>query len=212
MNLREFLDYRPNCLCCGSKLNVSFHSSKKQSYRLENNRFVATFDLKGIKKGQKSYKFAYSIDLEDNSFFIEFYNNDGVHWFNNYVPTWLLDRYQKLDQNHGKYRFQKYCNICQKYNYTSNIFALNYKSLIIDDLKINVEVIGSYKKSNDSGSYNVYDVVNYYDINETWYSVHKCPEGGICQYKSEHVIKVSMIAISTIDNLTNRIDKLMVFS
>ena len=171
MKLREFLNYRTHCLACGSGLNTSFHSRKKQKHSTVNSRFLVQIELNALNKGQKHYKVGYSIDSDTNDFCIEFYDQTGLQWFENEAPKFLIDRFKALDKNHGQYRIYKHCNICNKYNYTSNHFDLDYKTANLGELSINSEYALFFKPLDDG--YRGYKLYSYYDRSESKFEVFK---------------------------------------
>lgn len=171
MKLREFFNYRTHCLSCDSELNTSFHSMKKQRYRIVDNRLLVQFDLKPLKRGQKHYKVGYSIDYDSNDFCIEFFDQSGLQSYYKESPLFLINRFKKLDKNQGSYNIIRYCNICQKYWYSSNSFNLDYKSANLGDLAIQSEY-GCFLKQHDDG-YKLYKLYSYYDKLESSFDMIK---------------------------------------
>lgn len=167
MNLREFLEYRTICPICFSSnsLSLSFHSFKRQGYSIIDGRYLVKFDLRGIHKGQKPYKIGYSLSLDDNSFFIDFYTNTDI-CIENEAPIFLLNRFKQLDKNLKEYKIYKHCLICRRYNYSSNVFNFNYKLMNIGDLSINTEYFGLSSQINDG--YKIFKLLNYYNSNESY--------------------------------------------
>ena len=171
MKLREFLSYRTHCLACGSGLNTSFHSQKKQKHSIVNDRWLVQIELNALSKGQKHYKVGYSIDHDTNDFCIEFFDQTGLQWFENESPMFLIDRFKGLDKNHGQYRIYKHCNICRKYNYTSNHFNLDYKKANLGELTVGSEYALLFKPIEDG--YRGYKLYSYYDRDESKFEIFK---------------------------------------
>src|SRR5271170_5137130 len=78
MNLKEFIDFRQHCPICQGQLVNLFHSSRKQTVKIEEHRFLVFFALIALdgKSGQKPHTVVYSFDLSENLFQIEFYSRN----------------------------------------------------------------------------------------------------------------------------------------
>ena len=173
MKLQEFLNYRHYCLSCGSTLNTSFHSRKRQKHLYVNDRLLIQINLDALNKKQKNYKVGYSIDCNTNDFCIEFYDQSGYQWYENESPKFLIDRFKTLDKNHGKYHIYKHCNICNNYKYVSNYFELDYKTSNLGELSIESEYAIFFKTMEDG--YKAYRLVSWYDREESWFDTFKVP-------------------------------------
>src|SRR5574339_34788 len=212
MKLREFLNYRNHCLSCGCALNTSFHSKKRQKHSSINDRLLIQIDLNGINKGQKHYKVGYSIDYDTNDFCIEFYDQSGLQWYENEAPLFLIDRYKALNKNHGQYRITKHCNICNKYNYASNYFSLDYKSCNLGDVSVDSEYAIFFKPIDDG--YKAYRLSSWYDRDESWIEGFKVPLSYWKEFRyndvdpmsPQHLVKTKLIKFG--DSSTEMMDKL----
>lgn len=205
MNLREFFNYRTQCLSCGHNLSSFFQTNKKQRHRIEEGRFVAIFQMKGIKKHQKSYRVGYSIGMEDNSLRIEFYDQDDVTYYNA-VPLWLINRFKKFHQNVGDHRVNKHCPVCKQYYYESETLRFDFTNGKIEDFKISDEWVRFMHPISDI--HKVYSIQNFYDCNRTWITTYKSDVVG----EGHTPVSVPLIAISSIPELKKKIDNIMPFA
>jgi hypothetical protein len=219
MKLREFLNYRNQCLSCGSSLNTTFHSKKKQKHSSVNDRMLIQIDLNAINKGQSHYKVGYSIDCETNDFCIEFYDQSGTHWYENETPKFLIDRFKSLDKNHGQYRITKHCNICNKYNYASNFFILDYKTCNLGDLAVASEYAIFFKPIDDG--YKAYRLTSWYDRDESWMEGFKVPLSYWKEFRyndvdpmsAQHLVKTKLIHFSgSAPEMMDKLNMLLTFS
>jgi hypothetical protein len=216
MKLREFLNYRTNCLSCGSKLNTLFHSGKRQSHSIVNDRLLIKIDLKSLKKGQKHYKVGYSIDCDTNDFCIEFFDQTGLKCFEKESPLFLIDRFKKLDKNQGSYNITVFCNFCDKYWYRSNSFDLDYKTVNFGELSIHSEY-GCFVKQLDD-EYKLYKLHSYYDKEESSFDIIKYSkyiyETADIDFKVENnMIKTHLIQFKeSPHDIIEKLNILMVFS
>lgn len=180
---------------------------------------MVQMDLKSLKKGQKMYKVGYNIDYDTNHFCIEFFDGDGSKWYENHAPIFLIDRFKVLDRNHGMYNIIKYCNVCQKYWYSSNSFDLDYKTANLGDLHVHSEH-GAFIKTHDDG-YKLYRLYSYYDKNESSFDAlkiskefchsirHKSVDSTVGQkYIKTHAIPFKQ----STDEIISKLDLLMTFS
>jgi len=136
MTLNELVKYRSNCPFCNEKLITYFHSTRKQTIRYEDNRLVAIFDMNGLNKTQVGYKVGYSFSLEDDSFQIEFFTDEGTIYFNA-ITTGMLEKFKEFHRNlGGKYSFSRKCTFCKKYSYNSKIFELNFKGSHSEEISL----------------------------------------------------------------------------
>lgn len=164
MNLQEFIGYREKCPICDNKLITCFHSQKKQYLRFEENRLLVVFWMNALKKHQIDYKVGYSFGLTDNSWYAEFFNKDDVR-FENDSPQFLRDRFKELDKNLGGYKFYRHCTLCQRYNYSTNTFQLDYQTATVKKLCLNMEFIGLIAPIDDG--FKVYRLLNDYMSNRS---------------------------------------------
>lgn len=227
MNLEEFLNYRKNCLSCGSILNMHFHSSRKQKCTYFNDRILVTINLSSIKSGSPDYKAGYSLDPVTNDFCIEFFDKSGEHWYESNVPTFLMNKFKVLDKNLGSYYIRKVCNVCDKYSYYSNDFHLDYKKCKLGQLSIASEEGVFIAPTEDNSKYKAYRITNKYEQSTSYFdmlnilsisnkNIHQinceylCPFKNIVQKKITN--KTNLINFSSKEDLINKLGKLMIFS
>jgi hypothetical protein len=220
MNLREFLEYRKDCPCCGNPLTTSFHSQRKQKIRYEDGRFIILFDLADIGHNRADYKVGYSIGLEDNSFQAEFYTYNQIR-FDDETPLFLILKFQRLEKNLGTHKIYRHCITCDRYHYESNIIEIDYKKCSIGDLTVNVEFCFMIL-SIDEG-FKVYKVLNLYSMGTTSINYGKVLINNIIyetdpkliklrDYLMPEFIQTGIIPFTTHDDTVNRVAKLITFS
>ena len=169
MNLQEFFSYRTHCPNCNEKLNIVFHSRRKQNIKIIDDKLTVIFPLNSIGKSTTKYQAAYSFDIINNTFVICFLNIDGYDMVNE-VPLFLINRFKKLDENLKLYRVYKECTACRNYNYSSNYFKMDYKTKSIGDLSIDTEIITLFeptKIESDRYRYDIYHLNNNYATNSS---------------------------------------------
>jgi len=233
MNLKEFMDYRSNCPACNEPLITSFHShQKRQSFRYEDDRLVVIFPLNSIKKHHLDYDVGYSFSLTNNTWCAEFYKNNVR--FEKDTPEFLRARFKELDKNLGFHRFYKSCTDlnCRSYNYSSNDFVLNLKTGDIitrnNELIIASEYIGMVERVDMPGNadlktYKVYKLLNDYALSRSKLlyghypmSEVSMPEWGMTAvrgpYSNLEYLDTALIKISNKEDLTERLNKLIIFS
>lgn len=160
MNVSEFLQTKTNCPFCNEKLIIGF-SDKKPSIKYKDNRFHIMFDMKGITRSQKNYKVGYSLSLEDNSFYVELFRNDGVI-FNEMVPVSILNTFKGFHNNTSiNYFFDKKCKQCNKYSLITDYCVFDFGTQLINDIKIEYEEFIFVTPINDE--YKIIVMCNYYD-------------------------------------------------
>jgi hypothetical protein len=215
MNLSDFLNYRKSCLSCGGELKLLFHSQKKQKHiYYDDNKLLVQFNLSSFKRGETDHKVGYDIDLLTNDFYIEFYNKSGDFLFEN-VPTYLMDRYKQLDQNHSPYKFDIICKSCNNYHYASNHFRLNYKTCNLGELTIESESATFHKPIEDG--YKAYRLISLYTKNESWLEGYRIPQS-YWKFRNgdpvtSNLIKTNLINFSNNqDEMINRLSTLLTFS
>ena len=219
MKLADFLNYKTECPICGGQLKTIFHSRKIQGQRIEDDRLVFIFRMNALNKGQSFAKVGYSIDANDNSIYIEFYNKNGEK-FENESPEWLRIRFWELDKNLKGYKFYRECyNVgCKRYMYDSNSFIINYKSCNMGDLSIKSEHIGLCQSVDDG--YKIFKMYNDFTTNKTNLTVFKdstdlwaMVNSGIPFYGANATdLSLPIIKFSSREETTERLSKLIVFS
>ncbi len=215
MNLQEFLSYREHCPICNSKLVTCFHSEKKQSIRIEDNRLLVTFWLNALKKHQINYKVGYSFGLTDNSWYVEFYNKDDVR-FEIDSPQFLRDRFKELDSNLGSYKFYRHCTECRRYNYSTNGFALNYKKARINKLCLNMEFFGLSIPTDDG--HKLYRLLNDYMSNKSTLMFGRGAVDRLTYYDPAgsnygfQLLKTPLIKFTSSAETIDKLNKIILFS
>lgn len=221
MNLKEFITYRNNCPICNDKLSTFFHSEKQQSFKYEEDRMVVIFRMDGLKKHQINYKVGYSFGPEDNSWQVEFYNQDGIR-FEKDSPYHLMDKFRELNKNLGLYKFYRVCTApkCHRYNYSTNQFSLKYKRHNIGDLSIKTEYIGMTMPTENG--YKIFKLLNEYaspSRSTVVYGKHK--EESIARddwgmhnppLDNLDILQTHIIKFSSKEETMERINKLIIFS
>ena len=217
MNLSEFLNYKTTCPLCESDLNIVFHSQKKQSIRLEDKRLLIKFPLDALKKGQVDYKVGYSFGLEDNSWYIEFYNKVNAR-FDNEAPSYLIDRFKELNKNLAEYHFYRSCP-CACYYYRSNPFKLEFKSSNIGELEVHAEYIGVSQMLDEhkEKSFKNFVLINDYLAGKSSFVLEKSASPLNVRYDHVHVpnesyTQTSLIKFTNKEETMERLKKLLVFS
>lgn len=167
MNLKEFLNYRTTCPLCDNNLSTFFHSQKQQSVRYEDDRLVFQMRMDGLKKYSANYKIGFSFDKDYNTWQLEVYQYENR--LDSYLTTSVMSRFRELNKNLGNYKFYRQCTHpkCTRFNYSSNLFKLNFQEGKIQgltngasDLNIQTEYIGMTEPV-ESG-FKIYKLLNDY--------------------------------------------------
>lgn len=215
MNLQEFIAYREKCPICENKLITNLHSQKRQTIRFEDNRLLVVFRLDALKKHQIDYKVGYSFSLEDNSWYVEFFNQDDKR-FETDSPLFLRDRFKELDKNLGGYKFYRHCTWCKRYNYSTNTFYLNYKTGMVDKMCMNMEYVG-LSTPVDKG-YKIYRLLNDYMSSKTTLMYGKQRNEESTKYdfsvgvKFLDILETPVIKFTSAQETVDRLGKLIIFS
>jgi hypothetical protein len=134
MSLSDFISHRDKCPFCDTSLVTFFHSTRKQSIRYEDHRMLAIFDMNGLNKSEVSYKVGYSLNMNDNSFQIEFFTDHNGMYFNA-VTLGMLEKFKEFHRNlGGRYSISRKCTFCKKYSYSSQRFGINFKTQQTEDI------------------------------------------------------------------------------
>lgn len=129
MNLREFIDTRTTCPICDTALITQFISTRKQKIKIENDRLVAIFVMKGMRVNQPDYEIGYSFDLDTNQFMVEFYSEWDHH---GQVPMHLIEKFKEFHKNLGPCKFYRRCTFCNRYAKCSTPFTLDFRKQSLD--------------------------------------------------------------------------------
>lgn len=218
MKLSDFLTYRTKCPVCDGenmKLHMGLFASAKEhiNNRCEEDRLIVIKNMRGLNKGDKSYRAGYSFGFDDNSIYIDFANADGIK-FDKSVPVEILPKFRAMDKNIGNHVLTKSCISCNRYSYSSNTFVLDYKKSIID-FKVSKEFFGLAKFIKFE-KYKIYVINNDYGRNQT---AIECSTASSDYYASFHnwltpslKLEVPIMKFTTADEMAERLDKLIVFS
>lgn len=206
MNLRDFLNYRNICPLCSNDLKLLFHSRKRQKINYEDNRLLITFSMDSINK-KESCKIGFSLNPDDNSFFIEFYSNRGERRDN--IPTQYLKKFITFNKHLGAYKFYKICEVCGDYHYESNYFNIDLITKNYGDLIVNKEIF--YLHSPWKDGYRRYQLVNNYVSNKSWLCISTDIESKKYNMQDDTIV-LSLINFVSKDEMINRLTKLLIFS
>lgn len=219
MNLKEFLDYRPNCPICDHKLSMGFLSTKKQRIRYENDGLIVVFNMRPLNKGQKAYQVGYSFSLKDNTWCTEFYNKDGVK-FENEAPEHLRHRFKEYHEHVYPYKFYRTCGKCSSYHCDTSGFNLNFKKGTYPAIKIHSEYFGMRQALDKTNK--IYKLYNNYSNGKSTLIYCQNPMAELTQYDylvmsnrlvdGMDTINTSLIKFTTANETMERIQKLLIFS
>lgn len=160
MNFQDFLNYRDKCPLCNEKLLFSFHSARRQTHIVQDNRYVVLFEMRNIGKGgDKIYYAGFSFDLKSNDFFIDFYNKDKKQLYD-HIPISIIKRFEEFYVNLQTFRLYNTCAHCTKYTYVSKPFDLDFINKTMTEISIEYEYFGMSAKERE-GSYKIYRLTNY---------------------------------------------------
>lgn len=164
MNLKEFIDHRQYCPLCETQLVTLFHSTRKQTIKMEEHRFLVFFALDGTKVGQKPYATAYSFNLLENVFQVEFYTKDKSARYET-GHDFLIKRFLELHKNLKNFKFVRECTFCEMYAYSTQQFEMNLRSATFDPINVYSEHFGLVQPIKDG--YRVYKLLNTYSENKS---------------------------------------------
>jgi len=212
MNLDDFLQYRDVCPLCNEKLQLVFHSKKRQNIKYEENNILITFPMDSLNKNDKSYKVGFSFNPKNNSFFIEFFTARGEKI--EIISSSILKKFLSFNTNLGAYKFYKFCRNCTNYHYESNYFKLNLQALNIGELTVNKERFYMLKPWQDG--YKEFELLNDYVTNKSLLGIMNT-DVNRRMYNFEHASEPDMLELSLLkfvskDEMISRIDKLILFS
>jgi hypothetical protein len=223
MNLKQFFNYRKNCPLCDSPLTTYLHSKKRQVIKYENNRAVVIFPLTSIKSKKTEHKVGYSFGLDDHSFCVEFYDKN-LFRYEKEVPLFLINRFKELSKNLKELRFYRVCNNCQRYNYISFSFKIDFKNNILKPWRLRSEYFGfiqNYGGGLDD-RYRIYRVTNWHSLgndgeNESWINYWITKNVFEAEFDSPMPVPVNSLHLPFIpfvskEETLERIKKLILFS
>jgi hypothetical protein len=217
MNLKEFMDYKTICPLCNNNLTfvMGRHYKGTGVHRYEDNRILIIRDMRGLFKGEKHYKVGYSIGLEDNSVQIEFYTERGEKFFSN-VPSTLLPKFRKLDENIKAHIFMKECRSCHRYSYESNPFFAYLKAKTIGDLQVNNEYFGVVAPhKSELRVYRMYNnylhkktLIEIFNTDTIEFAFDQCYMNGVPGTS----LNLDLIKFTSESEIAERLDNLIIFS
>jgi hypothetical protein len=217
VNLNELIKHRTTCPFCSEKLVTYFHSTRRQTIKYDDNRIIAIFDMNSLNKTQVNYKVGYSFCLEDNSFQIEFFTDDGTIYFNA-INTDMMKKFMEFHRNlGGRYSFSRKCTFCKKYTYSSKQFGLNFKTSQTEDTSLAHESF-AFALSTTEGASKVIILSNKYLFDSPISEIHfwrGLPEDANYDrpYPPGHQLLVlPFIPFVSIQETANRINGLLIFS
>lgn len=226
MNLKEFLNYRTSCPLCDNNLSTFFHSQKQQAVKFEEDRLVFQMRMDGLKKYAANYKVGFSFGREDSSWQIEVYQSDSR--LDSYLTTSVMDRFKELSKNLGSYKFYRQCTHpkCNRFNYSSNLFNLNFKTGKVQgltngdsDLNIQTEYIGMVEPVD--GVFKIYKLLNDYSRSTSTLVYGRWTDEYIARadWGTTHppidslgLIQIPLVRFSSKVETMNRLNKLLLFS
>lgn len=221
VNLQEFLNYRQNCPVCGNNLFTEFHSNRKQVIKHEDGRLTFTVALEALNKHQTAYKASYSFSLLDQSFQVEFFTKEGLHYYKE-APKFLLQRFMGLHQNLEKtrFRFIRECSAvsCMRYVYYSNFFNIDLKRARFDPLVVQIEGIGLvHTLSEQEDQHRIFRLINHLPEKKSSLFFWKGVPEESCIYwaipsKGVTNLELPLIPFISQEKTVDRLNNLIVFS
>lgn len=218
MNLQELIDQRTHCPICETALITQFISSRKQKIKIENDRIVAIFVMKGMRVNQPDYEVGYSFNPKDNTFFIEFYSEWDHH---GQVPMHMIEKFREFHKNLGACKFYRRCTFCNRYSKCSTPFTLDFKTRAIDTgmfdgLQIAYESFGLTLPAENG--YKIMFLSNFHSPIEQseimWYRSEKEDDARLdYMLPSKHSkVTVSLVPFVSREDTTRRINNLLTFA
>lgn len=218
MNLQEFIDHRTHCPICETALITQFISSRKQKIKIENNRLLVTFVMKGMRLNQPDYEVGYSFDYNSNHFFVEFYSE----WdHNKQVPMHMIEKFREFHTNLGTCKFFRRCTFCNRYSKSSTPFTLDFKKCamdtgIFDGLQIAYESFGLTLPTEDGVK--IMFLSNFHSPIEqstlTWFRGNKEDDARLDWIipANHSKVTVSLVPFVSKEETTQRVNKLLIFA
>lgn len=195
MNIREFLKHKNSCPICNEDLKTAFFYRKKQIIKKHDSIISVFFDLNSLRRiGDKKFKVCFSINMDDNSFVVDFYD-ENLNKIENESPSFLIKRLKDMLNNMSENRIYKYCS-CDNYMYSSNLFKIDLNNHNINDLFVSFESF--HIKSNKE-----YFLCNKYDENKSYVYTDK---------SLKNVIKTGIIKFSNEKDMIEKLNKIILFS
>lgn len=198
---------------CGTALITKF-SSRKQKCKLEDNRYISVFTMRGMRNCEPDYEVGYSFGIDDNSLMIEFYNEWDMH---NHASKYMCDLFKKWHANMrtAAHRFIRTCSFCFKYEMDSKPIDIDLRTSKYSTIEKDDETFIWSSKTEEGFKFILLD--NYSDPN---------PHSEVCIWRSESDYRVidpaptranilrdlPQIPFVSKDETGERLKKLLIFS
>lgn len=198
---------------CGTALITKF-SSRKQKCKLENDRYISVFVMKGMRSCEPDYEVGYSFSMEYNSFMVEFYNEWDM---SNHASTYMCKLFKQFHANAmtGCHRFIRTCGFCFKYEMDSKPISLDLHTSTFNSIEKEDESFVWSTKTDEGYRFMLLD--NYGDPNPasevaTWrsendYRIEQPLPGRSCITKD-----LPQIPFVSKEETGERLKKLLIFS
>lgn len=212
MNLQEFIDYRHQCPICGyASMTTKLGKRSRQIAKHEDGRLMFMFDMRGLKRGQPDYKAGVSFDKFDNTFYVEFFTEDSVKYYDQ-VPSHLLEKYRIMNSNIGSLPLRRECTACHNYEYNSPELQLDFKNQQVIGIGVYVEGFGLHVPFQDG--YKNIALVNFGNHSEITVWNSQLPYTFSSPYYPTDSLKLTLppIPFVSVEETTRRINALLPFS
>lgn len=198
---------------CGTALITKF-SSRKQKSKLEDDRYISVFTMRGMSVNDQDYEVGYSFGITDTSLMIEFYNEWDMR---NHASTYMCNLFKKWHANMrtAAHRFVRTCGFCFKYEMDSKPIDIDLHTAKYSEIEKDDETFVWSAKTEDGFKFILLD--NYSDPR---------PQSEVCCWRSETDYKVEspaparaniirdlpQIPFISKDETGERLKKLLIFS
>lgn len=156
--------------------------------------------------------------MYDNTFYIDF-SNSRNEVLTNSVPISFIQGFNRYNKSNTGV-FYRFCSSCSCYCYSTNSFDVNMKLSRLDRFYIKSEYLAISRKINDT--YRVYRISNQYDKGNSivdWFTTDVSELNARSKMNWDYVyswddnmLKLPIQNIDNVDNLFNRLEKLILFS
>lgn len=218
MNLQQFINYRQCCPLCSGELTIEFHSARKQKVLQKERRLLVFFGLNGRtnRTFDKPYAVAYSFNLDNREFEIDFYDAHNYDTPFTIVHDFLRQRFWELHKNLKQFNFSRRCYDCGKYHYTSDPFDMDLKTTICPQLTVRSEYFGLTYLLNNS-EYRIFRLFNDYGDRLSSLTIFNGStmlaevHHGPADNKFDH-IRLPLIPFVSKEQTLNRLKNLIIFT
>lgn len=215
-NLRDFLDFKLNCLHCNDLLSFRFITSSQKTVHFTIDEMTVNLQMNGFPAPSKKkvpFSIQLYINLETNQFKIEFFENDKVL---DYISISKMQDIQTYIENIGPRLYQE-CASCRKYNYSSSKLIFDYKNGLIEPFQVHTETYFVTKFSNDT--IKRYKLINNYvtSTSTLFYDKKEIDPvlNAVDSYfgdPKDYSLETPIIKMDSSDDLGKRLDTLITFS